>query len=150
MLFGTLSGNLATEATTTCFLCAATQGRERTRHNSDFTTEACPPLSSQLPFVANRVMPLRRSPWVSGAPDRAGSIIGMGFFAVPLQRLTSFKTRLGPRIPHRLHEVSGWQFSVSCPVAVGAGRSRLLVDLHQRHGEGERVLRLSPQPGDQE
>src|SRR5947209_16005991 len=103
MLFGTLSGNLATEATTTCFLCAATQGRERTRHNSDFTTEACPPLSSQLPFVAYRVMPLRRSPWVSGAPDRAGSIIGMGFFAIPFQRLASLETRLSPPVLQRFH-----------------------------------------------
>src|SRR5438552_14370070 len=106
MFLGTLSGNLATAATTTCFLCAATQGRERTRHNSDFTTEACPPFSSQLPFVANRAMPLRRSPWVSGAPDRAGSIIGMNFFGVPLQCLASLETRLRPCILHWLYEVS--------------------------------------------
>src|SRR5438445_770788 len=115
MFFGTLSGNLATAATTTCFLCAATQGRERTRHNSDFTTEACPPFSSQLPFVANRATPFRRSPWVSDAPGRAGSIIGMGFFAVPLQRLAGLETRLGPPVLHRLHEVSGWQLSAGRP-----------------------------------
>src|SRR5262249_17784862 len=116
MFFGTASGYFATAATTTCFLWAATQGRERTRQSSAFITAACPPFSPQLPLVAKRGMRLRRSPWVSGAPDRAGSIIGMGLFAVRLQRLAGLKTRLGPRVLHGLHEVGyGW-LAVSCSV----------------------------------
>src|SRR5262249_36192573 len=150
MVFGTLSGNLATEATTMCFLCAATQGRDRTRHNSDFTAEACPPFSSQLPFVANRAMLLRRSPWVSGAPDRAGSIIGMGVFAVPLQRLTVLVARIGPPVLDAVPEVGDGPLSAGRAVAVSAGRRHLSVDLHQGHGAGERVLRLRPEAGDQQ
>ena len=43
----------------------------------------------------------------------------------------------------------GWPNEVGT-VADGASRRQLLLDLHQGHGAGERVLRLRPEAGNEE
>src|SRR5690606_17697435 len=86
---GTELGDFAIPATITCSLCPITHGREITNPKLNGAFAHSAPFPSQVFWVEKSFMSRRMSPCDIGASNFGGSTIGIGFFDVPPDCLTS-------------------------------------------------------------